>query len=93
MEERVFMAVAVGLVTFLASLPETCRPPIDRRHITSLSVITDPYFLVFRLPFFFTLLLSIWLALSRIDTSPHGGLLRKATARYWTVIVAAATPE
>lgn len=66
----IFMAVSVGLVAFFALLPGHTGHPIDRRYITALSVITDPRFLVFRLPFFFTLCLSIWMTLSRSDTRP-----------------------
>ncbi|HEY2364127.1 MAG TPA: hypothetical protein VGK36_23615 [Candidatus Angelobacter sp.] len=66
----VFMAVCVGLVALLALLPGHAGFPIDRRNITALSVITDPRFLVLRLPFFFTLLLSICMTLSRTDKRP-----------------------
>jgi hypothetical protein len=35
----------------------------DARHATVLSLTLDPFFLLTRLPFFFSLLLSIWMAL------------------------------
>lgn len=63
----VFVAVSLGLVALFALLPEQARHVIDRQHITALGAITDPGFLVFRLPFFFTLLLSIWMPL-RVST-------------------------
>lgn len=66
----VFMAVNVGLVALFTLLPGHAGHPIDRRQITALSAITDPRFLEFRLPFFFTLFLSIWMTLSRIDKRP-----------------------
>lgn len=68
----VFMAVCVGLVAFFALLPGHAAYAIDRRHITALSVIADPNFLVFRLPFFFTLFLSIWITLPHSDNRPTG---------------------
>jgi len=66
----VFVAVSIGQVALFALLPEQAGHAIDRRHITALSAITDPRFLEFRLPFFFILLLSIWMTLSRIDNRP-----------------------
>lgn len=59
----VFVVVYIGLVALFALLPENAAYAIDWRHITALSAILDPHFLAFRLPFFFTLLLSIWTAL------------------------------
>jgi hypothetical protein len=56
----IFMAIYAGLIAFFALFPGHGIQGIDRRHVTALSGITDPRFLVFRLPFFFTLFLSIW---------------------------------
>jgi hypothetical protein len=70
----VFMAVNIGLVAFFALLPRHAEL-IDRRYITAMSAITDPSFLVFRLPFFFTLCLSIWMTFSRIDKRPQSVVL------------------
>ncbi|HKV93050.1 MAG TPA: hypothetical protein VJW20_10935 [Candidatus Angelobacter sp.] len=58
----IFMAIYAGLIAFFALFPGHGVQGIDRRHVTVLSGITDPRFLVFRLPFFFTLFLSIWRA-------------------------------
>jgi hypothetical protein len=63
----VFIAVCAVLIASFALLPGHAGYSIDRRHITVLGVILDPGFLVFRLPFFFTLFLSICMTLARID--------------------------
>lgn len=66
----VFITVYVGLFALVALLPGHASHPIDQRHLTALRAITDLRFLAFRLPFFFTLFLSIWMTLSRIDKRP-----------------------
>jgi hypothetical protein len=62
----VFVAVNVGLLVLAALLPEHSYA-VDRRHVTALHLITASFFLWSRLPIFFTLFLSIWMTLSRID--------------------------
>jgi hypothetical protein len=67
----VFIAVSVGQIALFVLLPRHPGHGIDMRRITALRLITDPGFLEFRLPFFFTLFLSIWMTLSRIDKRPR----------------------
>lgn len=66
----VFIAVSVGVVVFFALLPGHADYAIDRRHVTAMHLITDSFFLWFRLPFFFTIFFSIWMTLSRIERKP-----------------------
>jgi hypothetical protein len=62
----VFVAVYAGLVAFFVLLPGHVGS-MDRRHITALTAITAPRFLAFRLSFFFTIFLSIWMTGSGTD--------------------------
>jgi len=63
----VFMAVCVALAAFFALLPGHAGHAIDVRHVTGLHLITDFLFLELRPVFFFTIFLSIWMTLSRMD--------------------------
>ncbi len=55
------LPVLVAVSAALASLP--LRQSFDVRHVTAMSFILNPLFVLARLPFFFSLLLSIWAAL------------------------------
>lgn len=61
-----YVAVFAGLLAYAALFPFHGRP-IDVRQITLVILITDPGFLWFCLPFFLTLLISIWAAGPRLE--------------------------
>ena len=64
----VFVAVNVGAMALFLLLPEPAHHTYQIGHdITALHLMTESLFLWYRVPFFFTLLMSIWMTLSGGD--------------------------
>lgn len=66
----VFVAVSIGTLALFVILPEHAGRAIYRTRVTAMQLMSESLFLWMRLPFFFTLFLSIWMTLSRIDERP-----------------------